>query len=214
MYGEYFIAAAERLRQQGLKPSHRSTGVVSEADLDRIDQRTDQPMPAELRRFYIEMGDGFWVFANGDANDPDTMIEGWDPNYLSDYAINNKGFYIHIEDEVSGALHDACVNPDALRQEGERRKKWIPFYGFVGGGDYLCLDAAGKVQYYEALYWRSRLDGGFVVADSFTDFVVKWSKYSFLAPEERDWTSFCFGHSGVFDWSPSHFQYPLTPNQK
>ena len=207
MYREYFIAAKEFLQQQGMKPAFWQKGAVSEADLNLVDQRTDHPMPSELRRFYIEMGDAFQFIPNDIPNPP---LEVWEPNHLDDYAIWNKGFHKVIEEEVSREIAGGHprVHPDILLQESERRKKWIPFYGFNGGGDVLCLDAEGKVQFYQAMDWTALPEfcGGFILADSFTDFVERWSKYSFVLPGSVcGWSSFCWNCSGVFDWSPSHF---------
>ncbi len=204
MYREYFDAAKEYLQQQGMKPAFWKKRDVSASDIDLINQRTDRPMPSELRRFYIEMGDAFQFIPN---DVPDAPIEGWEPNHLDDYAIWNRGFWTRIEEEVTRETESVRprVAPQLLRQEAERRKLWTPFYGFVGSGDVLCLDSEGKVQFYQAMDWTACPDMcRFVLADSFTDFVERWSNYSFVAPA-CGWTSFCWNRSGVFDWSLSHF---------
>jgi hypothetical protein len=206
VYKEYFIAAKEYLQRQGMNPVLSSKRTVSEADINIIDQRTDWPMPSELRRFYVEMGDAF-EFVPNDV--PDSPLDGWEPNHLNDYAIWNQGFHTAIEEEVSRALasRHPQVDPGLLREQAEKRKKWIPFYGFPGGGDVVCLDSDGKVQFYQALEWAGSPDlcRGFVLADSFTDFVARWSKYSFVCPSRSGWTSFCWNQTGVFDWSATHF---------
>ena len=212
MYREYFIAAKEFLQQQGMNPVQRQKRDVSEADIDLIDRRTDRPMPSELRRFYLEMGDAFQFLPN---DTPDSALDGWEPNHLDDYAIWNKDFYTAIEEELSRELGSTRprVEPGVLREEAERRKKWTPFYGFNGGGDVLCLDAEGKVQFYQAMDWTAHLDccNGLVLADSFTDFLVRWSKYSFVCPGEGEgWTAFCWNRSGVFDWLPAHFPHGVV----
>jgi len=84
----------------------------------------------------------------------------------------------------------------------------MPFYGFVGGGDYLCLDLSARtpaVRFYESQAWVAlphRWD--FVLSPSFTEFVEQWSRYHFLTPA-GEWTSFCRERSGLFDWRPEHF---------
>jgi hypothetical protein len=211
VYREYFIAAKDYLQQIGMEPVLCQKRVVSEADIDVIDQRTDRPMPLELRRFYLEMGDAFQFL----PNDVPDSLDGWEPNHLDDYAIWNKGFDTAIEEEVSREIASGRprVDPQRLREEAERRKKWTPFYGFVGGGDVLCLDPQGRVQFYQAMDWTAHPDlcNGFLVADSFTDFLVKWSKYSFVVPGEVcGWTSFCWNCTGVFDWAPSHFPHRVV----
>ncbi len=206
MYREYFIAAREYLQQQGMNPVFWQKGAVTAADIDLIDQRTDHPMPSEIRRFYIEMGDAF-LFTPNDA--PDSPLNGWTANHLDDYAIWNKGFHTAIEEDAYEEIASIRprVDPRLLREEAERRKRWIPFYGFNGAGDVLCLDSEGRVKFYEALYWRSCPDTwSFVLADSFDDFVARWSKYSFVDPGCL-WTSFCIGRTGAFDWAPSHFPH-------
>ena len=179
---------------------------LSAADIDAVDQSTDYPMPPELRRFYIEMGDGF-EFVPNDV--PDTPAYGWAPNWLSDYLISNQGFHMAIEEELCREVDGGRprVDEQLLRVEALKRKSWIPFYGFTGGGDVLCLDAEGKIQFYQALDWTAMPDlcKGFVLAESLTDFVARWSEHSFVAPS-CGWTSFCWNRSGVFDWSRSHFQ--------
>lgn len=205
MYKEHFIAAKDCLQRQGMNPVLWQKRAVSEADIDLIDQQTDRPMPSELRRFYIEMDDAFRFLPN---DIPDSPFDGWEPNYLHDYAIWNRGFDTAIEEDVSREIASSRprVHPQLLREEAERRKKWVPFYGFNGAGDVLCLDSEGKVQFYQAMDWTGCSDlCGFVLADSFTNFVERWSNYSFVAPG-CPWTSFCRNCSGVFDWSPSHFR--------
>ena len=82
MYREHFIEAEGRLRKQGLNPKLLRRGdPLSEADIQAVDQRTDRPMPTELRNFYLEMGDGF-EFVPDDI--PDSPLDGWEPNWLSD----------------------------------------------------------------------------------------------------------------------------------
>lgn len=203
-YRKLFIAAKEFLLLQGMKPVLWNKKGVWEVDLDLVNQRTDHPMPAELRRFFLEMGDAF-MFTPDDV--PDSPLGGWSPIHLDDYAIYNKDFHTQIEWEASEEIASSRprVDPTLLRAEAERRKLWVPFYGFVGSGDVLCLDAEGKVRFYEASYWRSAPETwDFVLADSFDDFVTKWSGYSFVEPKVC-WPTFCTGRSGVFDWSPQHF---------
>jgi hypothetical protein len=165
-------------------------------------------MPIELRRFYTEMGDAF-EFVPDEA--PDYPLDGWEPNHLRDYEIWNRGFSGAIEEEAAEEIGRARprAEPQLLREEAERRKLWVPFYGFNGGGDVLCLDSEGRVRFYEALFWRA-CPGNWdlVVADSLLDFVEKWSRYCFVAPG-CPWTSFCFECSGVFDWAPSHFPHGI-----
>jgi hypothetical protein len=151
-------------------------------------------MPADLRRFYVEMGDGF-EFVPHDI--PKSPLDGWERNWRNDYTVWNKGFYTAIEEEGSREIASSRPRVDLqlLREEAQRRRKWIPFYGFNGGGDFLCLDLEGKVQFYQTMDWTASptLCSGFILADSFTDFVERWTKYSFVAPGSGcGWTSFCW----------------------
>jgi SMI1 / KNR4 family (SUKH-1) len=182
----------------------RQARAVSEADIALADERTGRPMPGQLRCFYTEMGDAF-EFVPDDV--PNSPLDGWVPNHLSDYEIWNSGFSTAIEEEADEEIQSRRprVEPKLLREEAERRKLWVPFYGFVGGGDVLCLDSEGKVRFYEALVWRACPNTwDFVLADSLIDFVEKWSRFCFVAPG-CNWTSFCTECSGIFDWAPSHF---------
>jgi len=206
MYLEKFIEARSVLRKQGLDPLLWQGKPLSEKDLDAVDQRTDYSMPAELRRFHLEMGDGFEFIPN---DDPETPLDGWTRNCLHDYATWNKGFHMAIEEEAEDEIASSRprADPRLLQEEVERRKKWIPFYGFNGAGNVLCLDAEGKVRFYEAASWVALPQSwDLVLADSFTDFVEKWSRYCFVAPGSgSSWDSFLVNHSSSFDWSPSHF---------
>lgn len=205
MYLEYFTTARDILGQKGLKPELRNRNPVSEKDIDNLNNETDHPMPRELRDFYCELGDGFTF-------DPDSSGEfslyGWEANLLSDYRIHNRGFWSAIEEEADYELENESPRVDIalLREQSERRKAWIPFYGFVGGGDVLCLDSEGKVQFYQALDWvaDTELCKGFVLAGSFQEFIKKWSKYNFISPR-AGWTSFCKNRTGTFDWADHHF---------
>lgn len=209
MFREHFISAQNYLCQRGLHPVVRHARMVLETEIDLVDQRTDRPMPVELRRFYTELGDAF-EFIPDDI--PNSTLDGWEPNHLSDYEIWNRGFSGAIEEEAAQEIGSGRprAEPQPLREEAERRKLWIPFYGFNGGGDVLCLDSEGKVRFYEALVWRACPGTwDFVLANSLADFVERWSRYCFVAPGCR-WTSFCCECSGIFDWGPSHFPHGIA----
>jgi SMI1 / KNR4 family (SUKH-1) len=208
MYMEHFIRAHDYLREQGLKPSLVKGSRVTEKHLRALDVETDHPMPEELRRFYLELGDGFRF----ELDESNSELVGWEPMNLSQHQICNRGFGSQIEEEVTRELgkKNRRSDPALLRQELERRKRWMPFFGFVGGGDYLCLDLTTNppgVRFYEALIWTgvpSTWD--FILASTFTEFVERWSRYHFLSPHGVPWTSFCTGgRAGRFDWAPEHF---------
>ena len=180
---------------------------VSERDLRASDASTDFPMPLELRQFYLELGDGFAFLP--DEGDTSHLV-GWDYMHLADHKIWNNGFGGAIEEEAMREIEQPSprTNPELLKQEMARRKRWMPFYGFVGGGDVLCLDlnmSPPAVRFYEAQVWTAlphRWD--FVLAASFTEFVERWSRYHLLSPS-GGWTSFCRERAGLFDWAPEHF---------
>jgi hypothetical protein len=207
MFLDYFIRARGLLSQAGLTPSLVMGAPISETELSALDKETDFPMPAELRRFYLEMGDGFRFIPH---TDPESDLVGWERIDLSQHRICNQSFRGEIEREAQAelALSKPRSDPALLKQEMERRKCWMPFYSFVGGGDYLCLDIGSNppaVRFYESGVWAAlphRWD--FILASSFTEFVRQWSRYCFLTPA-GEWTSFCRERSGRFDWAPHHF---------
>jgi cell wall assembly regulator SMI1 len=208
MFVNYFIEAQKNLCRLGFPATIKMGKSVSEDTLQRLDLQTDFPMPAELRRFYLELGDGFQFI-------PDETEQvyrvGWEPMRLSDHKLGNRGFYSQMEEgamqELSG--RHPRVGPDQLREEMEKRKKWMPFYGFTGGGDYLCLDLSVNpppVRFYAAFTWMATpATWDFVLARSLTEFIQQWSRYNFLSPS-GEWTSFCHELSGQFDWKPEHFK--------
>lgn len=204
MFSSYFAAASDHLRQIGWNPLIILGESITERDIEAVDRSTDQRMPSDLRRFYLELGDAF-RFEPDDR--PDSTVSGWAPMCLLDHAIHNRGFSEQIEEEAFREIKKTLprVDPKLLRKEAERRKEWVPFYDFTGGGDLLCLDALGRVRFYEALYWSATSETwSFVLAESFTDFVERWSRYCFITPGSS-WASFCIGRSGIFDWSPEYF---------
>jgi cell wall assembly regulator SMI1 len=209
MFLEYFLRAGEHLRKQGLNAALMMGTQVSEQELKLLDANTDFPMPSELRLFYLELGDGF-QFVPDENNTTDLV--GWEPMYLADYKMCNRGFGGEIKREAGREIRNSTpgADPSLLRQEVERRKLWIPFYGFVGGGDYLCLDLSSTpppVRFYQALTWTALPHTwDFVLASSFSEFIERWSYYHFLTPV-GEWTSFCRGRSGRFDWAPPHFPH-------
>jgi cell wall assembly regulator SMI1 len=207
MFLERFLHARQYLRQQGLRPQVVRGAPVSQSDIKAVDAETGFPMPPELRQFYLELGDGFMF--NPDDTESSELI-GWEPMHLEDHRICNKGFGSRIHEEVAREIGSGLprTDPALLRQEMKRRKAWMPFYGFVGGGDYLCLDLGvtpPSVRFFEAIAWvaiPSTWD--FVVAPSFVEFVERWGRYHFLSPR-GGWTSYCEELSGQFDWAPEHF---------
>jgi hypothetical protein len=205
VFTKYFSESKNRLKKLGFNPKMvRLGGRVSESDIVLIEKTTNRPMPPELRAFFLEMGDRFTFIPDDSPGSP--LYNGWPPISLGDYEQSNKesGLSSEIDVYVSQELesNSSRVNPDLLRQEAERRKAWIPFYG---GTDRLCLDAEGKVQFFQAEAWTADCSG-FLLAESFLDFFMKCSKYSFVVPEGVSyWDSFCYDKVGVFDWSPSLF---------
>jgi len=202
MFKERFLAAKEALRQQGLNATLVNyKGGISEEDLLMADKKTDRPMPQELRHFFSEVGDAFEFRPDTSEH---SSLTGWEPIHLSDFIIHGHGFSTAIDEDLANL--PSRLDPAKLRLEAERRRHWIPFYGFHGGGDFLCLDSSGRVQFYQALDWTQdvRLCEGFMIADSFSEFVERWSDFHFIAPQ-GGWTSFCWDRTGVFDWAPAHF---------
>jgi hypothetical protein len=202
MFKELFLTARDVLRERGFNPTLVNyKGVISEADFLLADKKTDRPMPDELRMFFSELGDAFAFYPDSTEQ---SSLDGWEPIHLSDYIGHGQGFSSAINEDISNLA--PRVDPAKLREEAERRRYWIPFYGFCGGGDLLCLDLCGRVQFYQALDWTqdSSLCEGFKVADSFIEFVERWSEFYFVAPQ-GNWTSFCWDRTGVFDWDSSHF---------
>lgn len=207
MFLEYFLRASDNLRNAGLQSAVKIGSAVSEDYLKALDLETDLPMPKELRQFYMELGDGF-TFIPDDVSD--SSLVGWEPMRLRDHKGCNIGFMGQIEEEAMHEINSPRprADPVRLRDEMARRKQWVPFYGFVGGGDYLCVDTSetpNPIRSYESLSWRSSPQTwDFILAPSFTEFVERWSRYNFLTPS-GEWTAFCQGRSGQFDWKPQHF---------
>jgi hypothetical protein len=182
---------------------------VLKADIEKLDGITGLQMPLELREFYLEMGDGFQFIP--DTN-PKSGLVGWEPMSLADHELNNRGFRNHVEEEAMSGLHNHSprADPQNLRKEMERRKNWMPFYGFVGGGACLCLDLSTSppaVMFHESAYWWAvPQTWSFILAASLIEFVERWGHYHFLSPAGA-WTSFCSELSGQFDWAPKHFPH-------
>ena len=208
MFIEHFQRARDNLNQRGLRARVEMGSPVSEGDLKAVDAETDFPMPTELRQFYLEVGDGF-TFIPDDSETSDLV--GWERMSLDDHKTFNSGFAGAIEEEAMRELgkRSSRTDPELLKQQLERRMRWMPFYGFLGDGNVLCLDLSVNlpvIRFYEALVWTSAPQTwDFMLAASFTEFVERWSQYQFLSPAGA-WTSFCTGdHFGRFDWAPEHF---------
>jgi cell wall assembly regulator SMI1 len=212
MFLEKFIRARDNLIDRGFKPALTMGSPVSERDLDALDAKTNFSLPPELRQFYLEMGDAFG-FEPDTRNSP--AHAGWEPGWevmrLADHKIHNIGFVSAIQEEAATALgrKNSRTPPELLKQEVERRKRWMPFYGFGGNGNCLCLDLAENpptVRFYDSITWTNLPQAfDFILASSFTEFVERWGHYNFLAPKRVWWTSFCDDCSGRFDWAPGHF---------
>jgi hypothetical protein len=206
MFLEYFIRAREYLSQQGLNPTLAMGAPVSESDLNALDNEMDFPMPRELRQFYLQVGDGFAFLPDGS----DSKLVGWEHTHLADHKIWNNGFSSAIQEVAQREISNPTPrsNLELLNQETVRRKRWMPFYGFVGGGDVLCLDLGMNppgVRFHKALFWVALADTwDFLLAASFPEFVECWSRFSFISPN-GGWTSYCQERSGRFDWSSEHF---------
>jgi cell wall assembly regulator SMI1 len=206
MYLEYFLRARDFLSQHGLKPRVVMGQPVSESDLKAVDAEIGVPMPSELRQFYLELGDGFAFIPDDSKN---SQLVGWGYLHLADHRIGNKTFNQEVEEQAMPEINNPSrwTDPVLLRREMERRKLWIPFYGF-GGGAYLCFDSFTKpatVRFFESVFWVDRSETwDFVIASSFSEFVEKWSQHHFLTPL-GNWLIFSQGRKGTFDWSSEHF---------
>jgi hypothetical protein len=205
MYLEHFLRSRDFLSQHGLNPTLKMGRPLSEKDLTAADAKAGVSMPAELRQFYLELGDGFQFIPD---DDQELNLGSWAGMYLSDHVIVNEDFGLHVREEAIDRIPKAIVHPDLLRKEREKRCSWMPFFGFGCGGSYLCLDVTGDpppVRVYNNSYWLTNPQTwSFVLASSFTEFVEKWSQYHFLTPL-GDWLLFCRLREGTFDWAPEHF---------
>jgi hypothetical protein len=79
MFLDYFTRARDYLSEQGLKPCIELGECVSEIELAALDSSTDMPMPAELRQFYLELGDGFRFIPDAAR---ESNLTGWEAMHL------------------------------------------------------------------------------------------------------------------------------------
>jgi len=126
MWRDKFSDAADCLRRLGKNPVIGYGDPVSEEWLNSIDKTTDYPMPLELRRFYLEVGNKFY-FEPDDR--PNSSLSGYDCTWLDDYRVHNTGFHYQIEQEAQLEFQRPKPRVDlaALRMEADRRKKWCRF---------------------------------------------------------------------------------------
>ena len=118
MFLDYFTRARNYLSEQGLKPCIELGERVSESELAALDSSTDMPMPAELRPFYLELGDGFHFVLDTDR---ESNLTGWEPMHLDDHKIANRGFAGQIEEDALEEINNPSPRsgPQLLRQEME-----------------------------------------------------------------------------------------------
>ena len=199
MYKELFESSLKHLKKLGFAIEEQRRSSVSKTDLKDIENRIDFPMPDGLREYFLLMGDGYYFSAKKN----DLIVTSWEQIYLNDYAVSNKGFWQQVDEDANGYVPDE-IDDELLRQESERRKKWRPFYGFIGSEGRFCFDERDRVRLYETMEWPHFPESwDFVVADSFQDFVSRWSEFCFVSKVEL--IAFCEGKTGRFNWDVKNF---------
>jgi hypothetical protein len=202
MFAEYFNAAEKHLKSIGITPDIQMGQPVSEQHLDAVEHLIGQPIPAELRAYLREMGDGY-CFSPG--NEQEGFMIGW----LGDYRYKVAGF-VHALREEAIPERRGQNPPELVERELARRERWFPFYNFGGGGYMFCLDlneSPSPVRYYERIYWLGdpTEQWEFCLASSFLDMVRQWSRFCFAEVGGHTLISMASGASGQFDWDPSRF---------
>lgn len=196
-YLAIFEQASINLSTEGFYVKILKGEPVTAAEIDRIEKKIGKIINPELKFFLLELGDRFqFCIHDIEGNE----VPSWDPIGIEDLATHNQGFGEMICEEISGNSNLMVKN------EADSRKSWMPFYGFSGGGDILCLDKNGYVRFYESLTWQHLPSTwSAFVATSFHDFVTKWGERSFIAPM-GDWAACCSDLVGEFDWNHDLFQ--------
>lgn len=205
--------ACKHLEKLGIAPQIREGTPVTEEQLVEAERVMQITLPAELRRYLKEMGDGFQLWYSAEPVTRNRKNEFcWMIDWLGDIVRVRHGMREDLTRNIAGES-DSCVT-DECKAESLKRMNWIPIFGIGGGGYTFCIDGNeghGEIRYHDVRMSDGHYPSVFL-ATSIDDWMAKWSRFCFSEPlwdgtdEHGFLESYCWEMEGTFDWAASKFR--------
>jgi cell wall assembly regulator SMI1 len=204
---EIFNQIADHLNKHGIPTTFEIGAKCSEAELIKIESEMGLKIPADLRKIYLECGNGA-SFRWQECEDDDkcekfVLLEIPNLESLNDQIKNwrEKRFWSWTAEDYS-----IVTDPSLAKLTVQRMKTWLPILE-EGNGDKFCVETAngGCAIVFHQHDWNDGGTGnnGPKIADSFTDFLQQWSKACFQLPSSLWWPS-VITNCGI-DWASEKF---------
>jgi hypothetical protein len=169
-------------------------------------------LPAELREFYQEIGDGFVLFWQSDPNDAEKPWGSLQVPTLSSLAemySGWRGLVLYTPEKADQYGFPYTKDPTLARRTAARMWHWLPIID-EGNGDTICLDLGdpGCPVVFDQHDWMDggSGDNGHRLAPNLKAFLIDWGSVCFLHPIHWDW---CFRPGGGVDWDGEPFRNPF-----
>ena len=212
-YQEYTEIASLHLRKIGVEPDISSGSPLTEKDLESAEDEMGVSLPAELREYLMEMGDGFqFGYSAEDITGNGDDFFFWGIDSLRDIVSDYQSMREEMERNAGGE-GDYC-DSEECKEESRRRMNWVPVSGIGGGGYTLCVDAnegRGDIRFHDIRMGDDHFPS-IRLASSIHDWMAKWCRFCFSQPlwdgtdKHAELVSYCWEKDGTFDWDPSKFR--------
>lgn len=198
----YIQRVAEHLDKLGVDYTIQKGTPIAPEEIKRFDDLVGSSLPKELKEYLEEMGDGF-VFYHPSGG---WHIEGFSA-CIEEWGSNQDD----LMDEELERYYGSNFDEEVLA-EGRRRRKWLPIYGFGGGGytiNYDCGEELGAIRYHDIRNPANKSSA--CIAKSIEEWMDKWSRFCFTSPAGSDFfESYIDSVEGNFSWDEALFSQEYT----
>lgn len=212
-YEQLFAMVRRHLEDLEIACEIKAGKIATEKMIAKIEANIKVRLPADLRNFYLTVGNGFHLFWEKDSDQPKTPFGGVRVPTLKYLASMYTGWremalYSPEEAEEYGFPH--TKDPALAKRTAARMWHWLPVLE-EGNGDMICLDLSdpmGPVIFNKHDWLDGGTgDNGHLLAPNWRAFLVGWGSVCFQDPKNFYWPS-SFQERGGVDWSGDAFQDP------
>jgi cell wall assembly regulator SMI1 len=214
-YRSLFQRVQSHLESLQVKYSfYTGRSVIERWDIWAVQDTLKRPLPDDLRRFYLEVGNGLEFRWNAQSEEDHSPFANLQIPSLAELACRylewqESSLYTPEKAEEYGFPY--TKNPELAKRTAARMWDWLPVLQ-EGNGDQICIDLSisSNPVLFDQLDWMDggTGDNGYFLAESWSAFLTRWASVCFQFPKSLWWKTVLKPESGVC-WEGDEFRAPF-----